>query len=39
MMTKNVLSAIFLSREALEIAFETIDETAFYYDNNKKIFN
>ena len=33
-----VLSSMFLSRTAQDIAFETIDETAFYYDNNKKIF-
>ena len=33
-----VLSAMFLSRTAQDIAFETIDENAFYYDNNKKIF-
>jgi len=33
-----VLSSMFLSRTAQDIAFEMIDETAFYYDNNKKIF-
>lgn len=33
-----VLSAIFLSRSAQDMAFEQIDESAFYYDNNKKIF-
>ena len=33
-----VLSAMFLSRSAQDIAFEMIDENAFYYDNNKKIF-
>ena len=33
-----VLSSMFLSRNAQDIAFETIDESAFYYDNNKKIF-
>lgn len=33
-----VLSAMFLSNEALDKAFETIDENAFYYDNNRKIF-
>ncbi len=33
-----VLSAMFLSKVALDKALETIDETAFYYDNNKKIF-
>ena len=33
-----VLSAIFLSKSASDVAFETIDENAFYYDNNKKIF-
>ena len=30
-----VLSAMFLSRTAQDIAFESIDENAFYYDNNK----
>ena len=35
---KSVLSAIFLSRNAQDIAFESIDENVFYYDNNKKIF-
>ena len=35
---KAVLSAIFLSRSAQDIVFESIDENAFYYDNNKKIF-
>lgn len=34
-----VLSAMFLSRGALDKAFELIDETAFYYDNNRKIYN
>ena len=34
-----VLSAIFLSKSASDMAFETIDENAFYYDNHKKIFN
>lgn len=33
-----VLSAMFLSRSAQDMAFEMIDENAFYYDNNKKIF-
>ena len=33
-----VLSAIFLSKSASDVVFETIDENAFYYDNNKKIF-
>lgn len=33
-----VLSAMFLSRNAQDITFETIDENAFYYDNNRKIF-
>ena len=33
-----VLSAIFLSKSASDLAFESIDENAFYYDNNKKIF-
>ena len=33
-----VLSAMFLSKTALEKSFETIDENAFYYDNNRKIF-
>lgn len=33
-----VLSAMFLSNEALDKAFETLDENAFYYDNNRKIF-
>ena len=33
-----VLSAMFLSKNAQDIAFEMIDENAFYYDNNKKIF-
>ena len=33
-----VLSAIFLSKSASNVVFETIDENAFYYDNNKKIF-
>ena len=33
-----VLSAIFLSKSASDIVFETIDENAFYYDNNRKIF-
>ena len=36
---KAVLNAIFLSKSAQDLAFESIDETAFYYDNNKKIFN
>ena len=36
---KAVLNAIFLSKSAQDLAFETIDESAFYYDNNKKIFN
>ncbi len=35
---KSVLSAIFLSKSAQDMAFESIDETAFYYDNNRKIF-
>ena len=34
-----VLSSMFLSKGALDKAFETIDENAFYFDNNKKIFN
>ena len=34
-----VLSAMFLSKTAIDKAFELIDETAFYYDNNRKIFN
>ena len=34
-----VLSAMFLSRNALDKTFEMVDETAFYYDNNRKIFN
>ena len=33
-----VLSATFLSKVAQDVVFETIDETAFYYDNNQKIF-
>ena len=33
-----VLSAIFLSKSASDIVFETIDENAFYFDNNKKIY-
>lgn len=33
-----VLSAMFLSRSAQDMAFETIDENTFYYDNNRKIF-
>ena len=33
-----VLSAMFLSKSASDVVFETIDDTAFYYDNNKKIF-
>ncbi len=33
-----VLSAMFLSKSALDKVFETIDENAFYYDNNRKIF-
>ena len=33
-----VLSAIFLSKSAQDMAFEQVDESAFYYDNNKKIF-
>ena len=36
---KAVLNAIFLSKSAQDLAFETIDESAFYYDNNRKIFN
>ena len=35
---RSVLSAIFLSRSAQDMAFEQIDESSFYYDNNKKIF-
>ena len=35
---KSVLSAIFLSRTAQDMAFESIDESTFYYDNNRKIF-
>ena len=34
-----VLSAMFLSKNALDKAFESVSETAFYYDNNRKIFN
>ena len=34
-----VLSSIFLSRNAQNLAFESIDENAFYYENNKKIFS
>lgn len=34
-----VLSAMFLSKNALNKAFEIVDETTFYYDNNRKIFN
>ena len=34
-----VLSSMFLSKWALDRAFETIDENAFYFDNHKKIFN
>ena len=34
-----VLSSIFLSRSAQNLAFESIDESVFYYDNNRKIFN
>lgn len=34
-----VLSAMFLSRNALDKTFEMVDETSFYYDNNRKIFN
>ncbi len=33
-----VLNAIFLSKSASDLAFETIDESAFYYEDNKKIF-
>ena len=33
-----VLSAMFLSKSALDKVFESIDESAFYYDNNRKIF-
>lgn len=33
-----VLSAMFLSKNAQDLVFETIQETAFYYDNNRKIF-
>ena len=33
-----VLSAMFLSKSALDKVFETIDESAFYYDNNRNIF-
>ena len=33
-----VLSSIFLSKNAQDVAFESIDENTFYYDNNKKIF-
>ena len=29
---------MFLSKSASDVVFETIDDTAFYYDNNKKIF-
>ena len=36
---KAVLNAIFLSKNACDLAFESIDESVFYYDNNKKIFN
>lgn len=33
-----VLSAMFLSKKAQDIAFEMLDESAFYYDNNRKIY-
>ena len=33
-----VLSAMFLSKNAQDIAFEMLDESAFYYDNNRKIY-
>ena len=33
-----VLSAVFLSKNASNIVFESIDENAFYYDNHKKIY-
>ena len=33
-----VLSAVFLSKTAQDVVFESVDEEAFYYDNNKKIF-
>lgn len=33
-----VLSAMFLSKNAQDVAFETLDESAFYYDNNRKIY-
>ena len=35
---KAVLSAIFLSKSAGDLAFESLDENSFYYDNNKKIY-
>ena len=35
---QSVLSAMFLSKTALDKTFEIIDENAFYYDNNRKIF-
>lgn len=34
-----VLSTMFLSKNALDKVFETVTETAFYNDNNRKIFN
>ena len=34
-----VLSSMFLSKNALDKVFESVSETAFYYDNNRKIFN
>lgn len=33
-----VLSAVFLSKNAQNIVFESLEENAFYYDNNRKIF-
>ena len=33
-----VLSAMFLSKNAQDVAFEMLDESAFYYDNNRKIY-
>ncbi len=34
-----VLNAMFLSKNALDKVFESVDETAFYYNNNRTIFN
>ncbi len=35
---QSVLSSMFLSKYALDKVFDMVDETAFYYENNKKIF-